>query len=214
MLRNQGALVVEPWLDRVVDLGVRLTIETPGAARIDGIGRELVDARGQYGGAVIGRATQGLAPELARFVHGEGRDPRWLDGLWERVAAEVAAELEPSGYVGTIGVDAFIHRQASGEFRVRPVVELNTRVHMGHVAVHLERLIAKGSVGLWRLVPPAAVPDPLPPLALHKHGKIRAGMLATNDPERAKVVVGLLAVARSLTEAEALFVPTRPADAR
>jgi len=204
ILAQQGALIVEPWLERALDLSLRLTIEAPGRARIDGLGRVFVDARGQYGGALIGRATLGLAPELARFVHGDGRDPRWLDAIWDRVAAEVAATLAPSGYVGTVGVDAFIHRGRDGSLRLRPLVELNTRVHMGHVAVALERLVTKGSVGVWRLLAPGAVPDPLAPIEL-RGAKIRAGVLATNDPSRARVVVGLLAVAGSLAQAEALL---------
>ncbi|PRQ03664.1 hypothetical protein ENSA5_13570 [Enhygromyxa salina] len=203
-LARQGAIVVEPWLDRVCDLSLRLTIKSPGRARIDGVGRVLVDPRGQYLGAVIGRPTAGLPTDLARFLHGDGRDPKWLSEVWRRVADEVARELEASRYVGTVGVDALVHRVEDGSLRLRPVVELNPRVHMGHVAVHLERLVAKGSVGLWRILRRDQVRDDLPAIEMSAQG-IRHGVLLTNDPALAEVVVGVLAVARTLAEAEALL---------
>ena len=203
-LARQGTIIVEPWLDRVCDLSLRLTIGSPGRARIDGVGRVVVDARGQYLGALIGRPTTGLPPDIARFLHGDGRDPRWLSRVWRSVADEVARELEPSGYVGTVGVDALVHRVADGTLRLRPVLELNTRVHMGHVAVHLERLLAPGCVGLWRILRRESLRADLPAIKMSPQG-IRYGALLTNDPALAEVVVGVLAVAPTLDQAEAML---------
>lgn len=208
-LARQGLIVVEPWLDRVADLSLRLLIPAPGQARIEGVGRVLVDARGQYLGAVLGRPTTGLDSSLARFLHGDGDDPRWLEAVWRRTAERLAERLAPSGYVGPVGVDAILHRDPRGQLRLRPAVEVNARVHMGHVAVHLQRLLARGAVGLWRIVPKARLPASLPAVEL-AHGPggklgIRAGVLPTNDPDQAEVVVGLLAVAGTLDDAAALL---------
>ena len=87
---------------------------------------------------------------------------------------------------------------------LRPVVELNARMHMGLVALALDRLVARGSVGLWRIVPREQLPARLPPLQMRPQG-IHAGVLMTNDPDRAEAVVGVLAVAGTLAEAEALL---------
>lgn len=204
-LAKQGTIVVEPWLDRVCDLSLRLTVTAPGRARIDGVGRVLVDERGQYFGAIIGRPTIGLSTELARFLHGDGLDPKWLARTWRRVADEVAGEMQASGYVGTVGVDVIVHRVEDGTLRLRPVVELNPRVHMGHVAVHLERLVAKGCVGLWRIMRRADVPEQLPAIEMAPQG-IRYGALATNDPTLAEAVVGVLAVAPTLAAAKQILM--------
>ena len=214
-LARQGAVIVEPWLDRVLDLSVRLAVTQPGHAGLEGVGRFVVDSRGQYLGAVLGKLTAGLPAEVIRFVHGDGKDPRWLDAIWSSVAEAVARSLEPTGYVGTVGVDAFVHRDRDGQLRLRPVVELNPRVHMGHVAVHLARHVAPGAVGLWWLRRRQDITE----RSLAEHAerleaahpiqtrdtppRLVAGVLATTDPTRAREVLALLSVARTLEDAAA-----------
>lgn len=223
-LKHQGHIVVEPWLDRVCDLSLRLSIDTPGEASIDDVGRFLVNDRGQYLGAVIGKPTVGLPSEVIRFMHGDGQHPRWLDSVWATVAREVAREMQPSGYVGTVGVDALIHRTTDG-LRLRPVVELNPRVHMGHVAMHLRRRLAGATVGIWRLCRIAdlvrrgyadAVDYATRRRAEHPlvrdaaTGGIRRGVVITNDPARATEVLGVFAVAATLPDAIAMLDAADP----
>lgn len=216
VLRRQGALIVEPWLDRVCDLSFRLWVEAPGEARIDHVGRFLTDARGQYLGAVLGRATSGLPADVARFLH---TGPHRLEHVAERVRDAVARSLAPTGYVGPVGVDAFVHRTDAG-LRLRPVVELNPRIHMGHVAWHLQRLVAPGRAAQWRLVRAADVRRAGHPtladwasLLGERHpvrtagdtGRLGSGVLFTNDPEQAQEVLGVLAVASTWAEIEHLW---------
>jgi len=219
-LAGQGAVIVEPWRDRVCDLSLRLLVTRPGCAEVEGVGRFLVDPRGQYLGAVIGRATTGLPNDVVRFLHGDGQDADWLPTVWRRVTQAVADALAPTGYVGHVGVDAIVWRDPAGALRLRPVLELNTRVHMGHVAVHLAKRVAPGAVGVWRLrrvldieragyASVAAYVDALgvqhPLSYVDEPRRVCSGVLATNDPSQARSVLGLLAVAPSVAAANAML---------
>lgn len=220
ILHRQRAVVVEPWRDRVCDLSLRLTITAPGEARIDGTGRFIVDARGQYLGAVVGPLTAGLPTSVVRFLHCDGKDRGWLGRVWRTVADEVARELVPSGYVGPVGVDAIVVTDAAGRLRLRPVVELNTRVNMGHVALHLAKRVAPGCVGVWRMLRradferqgdadwpafAARVTHAYPVSIADEPSRIRGGVLWTNEPDRAQEALTGLAVAPTLAEAAAML---------
>jgi len=214
-LSRQGAVIVEPWLDRVFDLSVRFVMDREGEVEIEGVGRFVVDARGQYLGAVLGRLAAGMPSEVVRWLHGDGKDPRWLDAVSRRIADEAAYVLDPSGYIGTVGVDAFVYRDRDATLRLRPLVEINPRVHMGHVAVHLARRLAPGAVGLWWLrrrqdVPEASLAEhaarlqaAFPVQTRGTPPRITGGVLATTDPGHAREVLALLSVARTLEQAAA-----------
>lgn len=208
-LQTQGAVVVEPWLDRVCDLSLRLTILAPGEVRIDGVGRFLTDARGQYLGAVLGPIAAGLRPDATRFLHGSP----WLRDLWPTVAEAVAEALRPHGYVGPVGVDAMLHRDgrpgAGGRLRLRPLVEINPRTHLGHVAHHLARRVASGRVGLLALLRRADLPAASGfvglatrwPSVVRSGDRVVSGVVALGDPAAAREVLPVVSVAADLAEA-------------
>lgn len=219
-LVQHGAVVVEPWLDRLCDVSMQLHIDVPGRARLLHVGRFLADARGQYLGTLLGPLTRTLPRDLRRWASGDGRDRDRLPRVAERVAREVAGALEPSGYVGPVGVDALIHRDANGELRFKPVVEINPRTTMGHVGVGMQRALAPGRVGLWTIVPirelaasgegsVQAFADALrarhPPRL--QSGSLDAGFVPTTDPSSARTFATMLFAGPSL-EAVAEMCPT------
>lgn len=61
-LERQGAVVVEPWLDRVADLSVQLDLRDDGGPKLLGVTRFFCDRRGQYAGHVVGPRDAGLPP--------------------------------------------------------------------------------------------------------------------------------------------------------
>jgi hypothetical protein len=111
LLARCGALIVEPWLARTLDLGV--------TARLDG-GRViaspphtlLCDSRGAFLG--IDLTEPALAPEHRAQL--------------DRAVAEAGRTLADVGYAGPFTVDAFVH--AGGLH----VCEVNARHTFGHVA--------------------------------------------------------------------------------
>ena len=116
-------LIVEPWLDVTREYGVPIVVHPGGDVEIVGFSDLQTNRAGAAEGYWIGRpiATE-VTDELAR------------------VANEVGRRLAGEGYTGPAGIDALEH--AGG---LRPLVEINARWTMGHVAVAVARTLPSGS---------------------------------------------------------------------
>ncbi len=211
-LERQGAVVVEPWLDRVADLSVQLDLRGEGEVKVVGVTRFLADRRGQYAGHVVGPHDAGLGAEARRLL-GErpGGASSGLDVLLAAARA-VGRDLGAAGHRGPAGVDALLFRDGSGALKLRPLVEVNPRTTMGRVALALQERVARGRVGLWLHVPAPraakaghaslealaeAARARLPARADREPPRLVEGALLTNDPTTARVVLGLLVVERT-----------------
>lgn len=206
---DHGRVVVEPWLARICDLSVQLQIDRPGSPRHQHLGRFLTDARGQYLGSMTGALAPSLPETLKRWSTGDGRDPGRLERVFTRVANHVSQALEPGGYVGPVGVDALVYRDPAGLPRLKPVVEINPRTTMGHVATALGSR-APGRAGLWAILAlrelerlgfatARAFRSSLlrdHPVVMRGEG-IDQGALFTTDPGAARAFVSVLFVARN-----------------
>jgi uncharacterized ferritin-like protein (DUF455 family) len=199
VLRTQGAVVVEPWLDRVVDLSLQFDVAADGSVQCQPWGRFLTDDRGRYVGAVLGRQLDDLQPELRAFLDTHALRLR-----------EVAARLGPlmRGYVGPAGLDALVYRRSDGAFALKPLVELNPRVTMGRIANAIGRRIRRGRVGLWTILSRRDVGDlsawaAARPGAQVEGGWITGGVLCTTDPALAEDHLSALGVGATLAEARA-----------
>lgn len=113
---RHGALLFEPWLDRIADWGCSALL-TADALRLVGIHRQKVDIKGQFAGIELD--TQDLpARDRARL---------------EEVVAGVAAALRGAGYVGPFGIDAWHWRRPDGTVAFHPLGEINARMTFGLV---------------------------------------------------------------------------------
>ncbi len=210
VLDAQGALVVEPWLDRVLDLSVQ--IEVGGALSVDPWGRFLTDPRGRYRGAVLGDVLRDQPAEVRRLLAEQGE-------TLAEMARHVGRALADAGFRGPAGIDALVYRRADG-LALKPLVEVNPRMTMGRVARAIGRRVRRDRVALWtqvsrdevRAAGSSGFPDwaaalraraPLvttgdPPL-------ITSGALFTTDPERAERLVTVLVVGESLEGCRAVL---------
>jgi hypothetical protein len=181
VIAAQGAVVVEPWLDRIADLSIQATAAS-GSAVVDGLVRIHNDDRGRFVGAVVGPVALGLAPALRPALLAD----RWLDRLAARVAGHVAAAAPT--FSGPFGVDVLVARDG----RVKPIVEVNPRVTMGRLALALRPFVARA--GFWHHVTQtdarrlgfadlAAFAAALPPPVLDGH-RLAAGALCTTEARR------------------------------
>ena len=134
LLERFGALVVEPWLRRSLDLGVCAWIGEDGVRALPPHGL-ITDARGTFLG--IDLAPPALLPdECAR-----------LDAF----VAAAGASLRGLGYRGPIAVDAFI----AGTERMLCVCEINARYSFGWVARGLANRFGTSRLG-FAAPPPGA----------------------------------------------------------
>lgn len=219
VLAAQGALVVEPWLDRVLDLSVQ--IDVGEGIAIAPWGRFLTDGRGGYRGAVLGNALGGEPAELKRLLHARG------EALTE-AARHVGRALAAAGFRGPAGIDALVYRGPGG-LALKPIVEVNPRRTMGRVARAIGRRVRRDRVGLWVQVSrdevrtagfpefatwAGAVAARAPLVAAGDPPLVEHGALFTTDPRRAERLVTVLTVAGSLAECRELLALRAPTDDR
>lgn len=212
VLDAQGALVVEPWLDRVLDLSLQFDVGLDGRVTTEPWGRFLADARGRYRGAVLGRALDDVEPAIRRLL---AEQAERLDAI----AHHLGAAMFTLGFSGPAGIDALVHRTPDG-VALKPLVELNPRVTMGRVARALAARVRRGRVGLWVQVSRDDVRAAgFPTLAawaadlrarapLETAGEppqVLSGALFTTDPAVAERIVTVLVVAPSLAACRALL---------
>lgn len=213
LLRKGGAVVVEPEFDVVAEFSLRFQVEEQRLHPVD-IGRCISTARGQFAHALIGPADWGLPSEARRWLRGDGQDPARLERMARAVVQHVEADVIEAGVRGPIGVDALLVR-VDGALRLRPLVDLNPRRTMGHVASSLRDRVARRASAAVSVVTRADVAasgfagfeawwSALPsPEFEERDGvrRLRAGVVALSDPARARNVVIVLSAADSLAAA-------------
>jgi hypothetical protein len=126
LLATCGALVIEPWCDRVFDVGVCATVDAAGTVIAEPPHGLIVDSRGGFLGIDL------IPPDL------EPAHQAQLAAAVERAAAL----LVEVGYVGPFAIDAFVYRTGGDErggneharTRALHVCEINARYTFGWVA--------------------------------------------------------------------------------
>lgn len=208
MLLQQGAVVVEPWLERVADFSCQYEL-TPGAPpKLKGQVRLWNDAGGRFLACESAPAfTRLLPPEAARCLHETGAEKLYgdvLPGLLSGLPG--LSQLQ-----GNLGIDAFLYRDLTGKIRLRPLVEINPRTTMGRITLDLRRLVDPSKPFRFRIMHRRAVQaaghltlaayatflrETAPPvLAETSSGpRITQGSLVLNDGERAEAFLGILSV--------------------
>ncbi|MSQ01416.1 MAG: DUF455 family protein [Myxococcales bacterium] len=206
-LRQHGSVRVEPWRDRVLDLSLHFDVGT--RCRFVGICCFETTSGGRFLGTRPGRWADALEPDLSRFLTGDGKHPRRLRVLGERIAAFLGPRLGALGVSGAVGVDAFVYRDGAA-LKLDPLCEVNARLTMGRLSLALDPRIHPASRARWRFeavsrlgASPAAWFAALQaarPLTL-RDGLLSGGVVATNDPGTASMILSVLylepAVSRS-----------------
>ncbi|MBT8037378.1 MAG: ferritin-like domain-containing protein [Verrucomicrobiae bacterium] len=163
-LAAHGGVVVEPWLNRVMDFSVLYEMKagahpqgdaakhSPGrqATHADFIGMTQMenDDAGRFLGTRIDpKWASGIDPEVAEFLFREAKVTQWYR---EKIPMELPKLL--SGYTGPVGVDAMVFRRADGSLGLRHIVELNVRMTMGRVAFEFYKKLSPGRAGTFRIL--------------------------------------------------------------
>jgi hypothetical protein len=213
-VQNGRQLVIEPWLERELDFSIQLEMG-PHSLKLCGYTGLINDQKGQF---LANWAAANYDRRLPGNVAALFREPADISIRLQRLYGEIfsllEAELQRAGYIGPVGIDAFIYRTPQGGSRLKPIVEINPRYTMGRLTVDLMKQACPGSCGLFRLVSRTRVraegfadfagyarslserlplrleSDPVP--------KIRKGALCLNDPAQAEVCLATFQVSRTL----------------
>jgi len=214
-----GQVVVEPWLERVMDFSVQLEMDVSGLRRV-GYTCLLNDPGGQFQGCWAGpKHARKLPVEPTVLFGGETRRLAEFYELYDRLIQRLEADLRTLDYLGPIGIDAFIYAGADGRARLKPVVEVNPRYTLGRLTLELMRRASSGCSGVLRLVNLpllkkgrfASFDDYARHLAqsnpLFFEGtpvpKIASGAICLNDPLEAQAYLAVFEVGQRLVAREA-----------
>ena len=205
-------LVVEPWLDRVADFSVQLDMTADGL-KICGFTGLSNTLQGRFKGNRAESDFRKRIPEsaLSSFANPR-RTEHDLREFYDPVFAKLESELREREFIGPIGVDALVYRDADGRVRVKLVVEINPRYTMGRLTFELMKHVAPGSRGEFRIVNrPDLKRDGFAgfeefAVAIRKRhplkrsgqprSRIEEGAVILTDPQRAKVVLAWFLVTR------------------
>jgi hypothetical protein len=213
-LAGQGSLIVEPWLEKICDLSTLFNILPDGDVSFVGISRFMTTANGQYCGHLIGNIFVGVPADLPRQFQAPTDSDQHFKQLLRDIGVAACQRLYAEGYSGPAGIDALIYQSpeagVSPTYRVKPIVEVNSRYTMGHVALALSRRVAPGASGMWvhkslrdiksdgfaNIVDFAKHLQAVNPLVLQRSPIpfIQSGVLLTTDPERVESMLTYLQI--------------------
>lgn len=196
VLAEQGGVVVEPWLDRVLDFSSQYEVKPNGEIKHVGMTVVLNDDLGRFRGIEARpKWAQHLDEDLKTFLF---RDAQVTELYRDKIPAALNKLLEGSQYIGAIGVDAMVHRVADTGYVLRPVVEVNARTTMGRVALELLRLTSSGLGGRYEILRKSQIEHFEEWLSALKPGKphkgLGAGDYILNDPALAEEFLAVWSV--------------------
>jgi hypothetical protein len=206
--------VIEPWLERELDFSIQLEME-PGGLKLCGHTGLINDRRGQFeANWAAANYARRVPSEVAALFPWSNRMIRQLEEFYHWILKLLEEELQQIGYLGPLGVDAFVYRTSLDECRLKPVVEINPRYTLGRLTIELMKNTCPGSHGLFRLLSRSRVRaegfagfeafalslGKRFPLRLEGEPKrkIREGALCLNDPGQAQGYLAVFQVSRSL----------------
>ncbi len=150
LAKEKQPAVVEPFLDRVTDVSFLWNVSLTGASQFLGWTQQYVSKGGRYSATRLGRPFLGCDAEVRKFLL-SNRCQRLRETV-QWLEAKLLPELMAAGFTGNFGVDAFVYRDSDANLKFRPLVELNPRTTMGHVALALEKRVSNGAKAEFRIL--------------------------------------------------------------
>lgn len=191
---QQPIAVVEPELDRLVDISFLWIMPPDGSTvKYRGWTRPLIAPNRRYAGTHLNRSFS----DLGAWGDEGNRLKRWilsdrckrLDTTAQWLEARLVPLMRELEFQGKFAVDAMVYRRRNGEtteFRIKPLVELNPRTTMGHVALELATHLAPGIQAEFRILnraqwQPQRDTFLRPPLEKSRDGRWRSGIVLLGE---------------------------------
>lgn len=134
--KNNG-VIIEPWLDRIVDIASICTINSDGSI-FDILHHRILS--GKYG---------------TSFGDWFGIDEIHISkrcDILDTMIFSVAKTLYNEGYFGQLGIDSFIWQDENKKQHLAPCVEINARYSMSNIAYALHKKCAANKASLFRFI--------------------------------------------------------------
>ena len=123
LLHTFGALVVEPWCERLLDLGVCGRVRGDATIEVSPPHGLVTDARGTFLGI-------DLSPPALSDAERE---------MLQRTTTAAGTAIAALGHRGAFAIDAFVYRDVTGTRTLHPLCEINARHTFGTIARALGR---------------------------------------------------------------------------
>jgi uncharacterized ferritin-like protein (DUF455 family) len=220
MIRTQGSIIIEPWLDKVHDLSIQLEVGSD-QIRILETRKFLTGKQFEYRGTFLGPLRNAFEPATLMLL-------QTLLPTWKILARDLGQTLRENGYQGPVGIDALIYADSNKKLKLKPIVEINPRWTMGRIALEIEKRIQPGTPAFWGFFSSREIQKmgfsnatdfemnlrkrfPLQFQHSSHSRRIASGAFATQDPQTAREVLTLLFVGEpALQEAKALMASSAP----
>lgn len=143
VLKKQGAVSIEPALNKKQDFAMEFYSDGVGTVRFEGFSFFSTAEQGAYMGNFLGSQAE-IKHKIVRLT---GTD--LLDEISETLLHLLQA-IYGYQYKGFLGVDMMVYEDAKNALHLHPCVEINMRYTMGMVALSLsEKLLAPKAQGLF-----------------------------------------------------------------
>lgn len=138
MIRKQGSVIVEPYLDRVTDFAM-LFHYSGGNALFSGYSLFFNSTDTNYGGNVVA-SDNDILRKLSEYV-----SPEKIVAVKDTTIRFLEKTIGER-YEGPLGVDMMIYRAADSQLCINPCIEVNLRYTMGFVAKGLYKKLQQTGV--------------------------------------------------------------------
>lgn len=187
VLNQQGYLIAEPYLDKITDLSFQFMISDTGEPEYLGYSIFETNSNGQYKSTMI---------HPMDINHSFPLPFTQVEELIEATADRLKRQLKHSPFSlfhrGYMGIDALIYKDQE-LLKMQPCVEINSRMNMGILTLHIEKYLHPDAAGKFelfygkageyrRFATQKATEHPLK----MKQGKVISGFLSLVEPDESK----------------------------
>lgn len=145
ILKQQKYLVAEPYIDKISDLSFQFRINSEQDIDFLGISIFETNSNGQYQGTI-------LNPVFSKLIPGREQE---LKDLFDLTSQQLLNALKNSIYAklhrGFLGIDSMIFEK-NGSLKIQPCVEVNCRMNMGILAIHIQNKVHPEASGKFELI--------------------------------------------------------------
>lgn len=142
-IRHDGAVVGEPFLQKLCDFSFQFNLTNSGKAEFLGLNHFSADSAGRFDKEIIGQNTNKHI--FNTFPH------NWMTICVETLRQQIEKSNWAEKYSGIIGIDAIVYTDSEGDTKIRCCVEINIRYNMGLVNMELAKYIDPKAKGFWQI---------------------------------------------------------------